>query len=341
MATLTLGMAADLYDKSIGKVWLKENPTLEEYWRKFYNVIGGVEDLIEKDSSISGLGSVARTTEQGTIHEEVPVQGFDQSYTQVSYDKILSFSKMMWKFGIKKRDLTRIVNGLKTACITGRQEMLHEKLDAAWLTAYTRSDDNGNYSVTTTGGDGAALASASHTREDGGTAWSNIVSDGTTSNMDADYDALKALDRVAALVKTPKGKPMNVNPTRIVVKKGTAAAARFKEIKGALKRGFLPGELSNDGSSVNDFELIETPYLLGTGDATSTTNLSSATNWHAFDPNFINDEYGLQYRESEGIHLDEQNIVYKTKEIQYSAGLIFAYGHNDPRGSFHSSGANA
>ena len=44
---------------------------------------------------------------------------------------------------------------------------MHEKLDAAGLTSYSTTDDAGNYSVTTTGGDALALRSASHTREDG------------------------------------------------------------------------------------------------------------------------------------------------------------------------------
>ncbi len=72
----------------------------------------------------------------------------------------------MWKFGIKKRDLTRVVSELKKACLTRREELLAEKLDAGWLTTYTTSDDSGNYAITTTGGDSCALYTASHTRED-------------------------------------------------------------------------------------------------------------------------------------------------------------------------------
>ena len=250
-------------------------------------------------------------------------------------------SNKFGKFGIKKRDLTRVVNELKSACNTRREELLHEKLDAAGLTAYTTSDDSGNYSVTTTGGDGLALRSASHTREDGGTAWSNLVSDGTTANMNLDYPGLKALHRVAALVKTPKGKPMTMNPDRIIVKQGTTAHFRAMEILGALKSGKIPGEFSNDGAAVKPFELVATPYLLGTGDATSTTNLSSATNWHALDSKMIGDETALQYFESAPISLDEQHIVYRTKEIQHSATMSFAYGHNDPRGFFSSTGNNS
>jgi hypothetical protein len=311
-----------------------------EYWRKFYNVTTGVTDYELKDSGLSGLGDASRTVENAVIVSESPVQTFDQTYQQVDYNKVLSFTKKMWKFGIKKRNVERIVNALKDACNYKREKLLHRKLDAAWLTSYTESDDSGNYSVTTTGGDSAALASASHTREDGGTAWSNIVSDGTTSNMVLDYPGLKALMRVAALVVGPKGQVMDVNPNLIVVKKGSTAAFRAREILGALKNNKIPGEFSNDGAAISAFELVETPFLLGTGDSTSTTNLSAATNWHAFDKDMIGDEYGLQYFESQPVSLEGPNVVFKTNEIQYKAGMMFAYGHNDARGVFCSQGDN-
>ena len=256
------------------------------------------------------------------------------------YGDIGGFSYKMWKFGIKKRDLTRIVNGLKTAMMVHREELLARKYDAAWLTSYTQSDPSGNYSVTTTGGDALAMASASHTREDGGTAWSNIVSDGTTSNMVLDYPGLKALKRIGALVKSPKGKPMVMDYNRLVVTKGSSAEWRALEILGALKNNKIPGEFSNDGAAVKTFELVANPFLLGTGDATSTTNLSSATNWHAIDKSKLNDQMGPQYFESEPITLDEQHVVYKTKEIQYSVHALYVYGHNDPRPVAHSQGDN-
>lgn len=266
---------------------------------------------------------------------------FDQTFTQVLYSKKMGFSWHMWQFGIKKRDLMRVVNALKDALYVCRETLLAEKLDAAWLSSYTTSDDSGAYSVTVTGGDASPLATASHTREDGGTAWSNIVSDGTTSNMNLDYPGLKGAYRVAGLTKNPKGQPMPFKLDRILVKENTAAHFRAAEIQGALKAGKIPGEFSNDGAAVGNFELLVNPFLLGTGDATSITNLSSATNWHAFDSSKINDEKGLQYFESKTAALDEQNIIYDTKEIQYTACGAFAYGHNDPRGSLHSTGANA
>lgn len=76
---LSLGQAADLIDLSIQKIWLKDTPTVGTFYDKMYNVTTGVEDYYMKDSSLSGLGSAARVVEQGTIHAEIPVQGFDQT----------------------------------------------------------------------------------------------------------------------------------------------------------------------------------------------------------------------------------------------------------------------
>lgn len=159
--------------------------------------------------------------------------------------------------------------------------------------------------------------------------------------MNLDYPALKALRRIGGLVKTPKGKPFPQDYTRIIVNKGSAAEMRALEIMGAIKNNKIPGEFSNDGSAVKMFELVANPYFLGTGDATSTTNLSSPTAWAAIDTKTLGDEYGPQYFESEPVTLDEQHIVYKTKEIQHSVHALYAYGHNDPRATAHSTGANA
>jgi hypothetical protein len=50
-----------------------------------------------------------------------------------------------------------------------------DMLNNGWSTSYTDADGQ---SVTTTTGDGVAYFSASHTREDGGTNYNNIVYDG-------------------------------------------------------------------------------------------------------------------------------------------------------------------
>jgi hypothetical protein len=166
-APLTIGQAADAVDVSIQKYWLKDEQEKEEYFRKFYNVTTGVTDLYLKDSGISGIGETDEVAEQATIIAENPVQTFDKTFTQACFSKILSFSWKMWMYGIKKRDVTRIVSALKNAAYTQRENRLARYLDAGWLTSHTYSDGQGAHTVTGTGGDSCALYTASHTREDG------------------------------------------------------------------------------------------------------------------------------------------------------------------------------
>ena len=74
---------------------------------------------------------------------------------------------MMWIFGLKKRDMQRAVSEIKKTCLLHRETMCADRLDQAYAGSYTRSDDAGSYTITTTGGNGAYLVSDSQTREDG------------------------------------------------------------------------------------------------------------------------------------------------------------------------------
>lgn len=80
---MTIGAAADLVDVSIQKVWLKGTVEDKEFYKQFCNVTTGITDYYTKDTSLSGLGSASRVVESATIVSETPVQGFDQTYTQV------------------------------------------------------------------------------------------------------------------------------------------------------------------------------------------------------------------------------------------------------------------
>ena len=89
-------------------------------------------------------------------------------------------SNNIGKFGIQKRDLEAVVDDLVTACERKRESFCADRLDQSFNTTYTENDDGGNFSVTISGGDTVSFISNSHTREDGGTAWNNRITDGTT-----------------------------------------------------------------------------------------------------------------------------------------------------------------
>lgn len=333
-APLTLGQAVDLTDVAIQDIYLKESKLEKKpVYNKYFNVVSGVTDYYLKDSSLSGLGEAARITENAVVTSEVPVQGYDQTYTQVEFGKMLPVTKRMWKFGIKKRDLERVVKSLIAACERKREVMCADRLDNSFSTTYTVSDENGNYSATISGGDAVALVSNAHTREDGGTNWNNRVTDGTTVNMDMDYDALKALARTGSLVRDPKGNLMDVNYNTIIVRRNHSVHFRAKELQKTIRlpgRGTMPGSADNDAAAVSDFEILDIPWI-----ATNTSY------WWGIDSSMKGDEYGLQYKESQPITLEGPNVVFKTGEIQYKTTMMFDIGFNDARNMAGSKNTNA
>ena len=297
----------------------------------------GVSDYYVKDSSLSGLGYAGRIVENAAITAVSPVQGFDKVYTQVHFGALQSFSKLAWVFGIKKRNLERVVNELRNACADLRERRCADRLDNSFSTSYSADDVSGNYTVTVTGGDSLAFISAVHTREDGGATWGNRVTDGTTVNMDAEYDALKAAHRTAALVVGPQGKPMNVSLDTVVVSRGYSPDNIFSEILGALNRGYIPRSADRDASFLNPvsgsvpmYKIVRLPWIL--------TNTSF---WWAFDSSMKNEKYGLQFKEAQPIKLEGPNVVFRTDEIQYKATTVFDLGHNDSRGWVGSKNTNA
>jgi len=327
---LNLADAADLIDVSIQDIFLKGSEKESNLYKQYYNVETSVTDYYLKDSSLTGLGFAGRVTENAAITAQSPVQGFDKTYTQVEFGIVLSFTKHMWFFGIKKRNLERITVEARKAVADKREVLCADRLDRSFDTSYSVDDVSGNYSVTVTGGDGLAFISSTHTREDGGTAWNNRVTDGTTVNMDFEYDALKAAHRTASLITDPRGKPKNINLDTLVVTRGQSIFHRAVEILGAINRGWIPGSADRDGSGVMSYKIIPLPWI--------TTNTSY---WWMFDSSMKDQVTGLQYKESQGITLEGPNIVFRTGEIQYKATAMFDIGHNDSRNWVGSKNTNA
>lgn len=327
---LNLTDAVDLTNVAIQNIWLKGSEQETEFYKQYFNVETGISDLYTKDSSLSGLGYAGRIVENAAVTAASPVQGFDQTYTQVQYGVLISFTKMVWYFGIKKRQLEAITNEARKAVSDLRELRCADRLDNSFSTTYSVSDISGNYVATITGGDGVAFISNSHTREDGGTAWNNRVTDGTTVNMDFEYDALKAAHRTAALQVGPTGKPLNVNLDTLVVARGYSVHNRATEILGAINKGWIPGSADRDGSGVPQYKIIALPWIT-----------SNTAYWWMFDSKMKGPRYGLQFKESLPISLEGPNVVFKTGEIQYKATTIFDLGHNDPRGWVGSKGSNS
>jgi len=317
-APLNIAQAADLVDKSIQNIWLKSAGKPNEQYKKYFNFRTST-DLYEKDSGLSGLGEANFVEENAVITSDVPVQTYGKSYEQEMVATIISFTYKMWKFGIKKRDLTNVVSDLRNADLRVRERLCAERLDNGFETiSYTHQNANGTSRVISiAGGDGLGAFDDDHTREDGGTNMNNIVYDGTTYNLAFDYAGVKAALRTASLFVDPRGNPYIAKLDTLVVKTGSNNYFKAMEILGAIKKGTIPESTDNDGAGVPAFKIIQLDYL------------DNAAYWYMFDSSRMSDRQGFQFVESEAPIVDPVNIVYSTKEIQTSAHSLFDLGHND------------
>lgn len=314
-APLNIAQAADLIDLSIQEVYEKSSEP-DVMYPKFFNE-RTTEDYLEKDSSLSGLGEADFVDENSALVSDTPVQGYKKTYTQNMVGEVVSYTWKMWKFGIKKRDLDNVAKELKASIARKKERLCAERLDNAWATSYTHNGQAGSRVITTTGGDGLAAASNAHTREDGGSNMNNEVYDGTTYNLPFDYAGLKAAMKTAGLMVDPRGNPRIPDLNVLVCKKNSAVHFKALEIKGAIKRGYIPESMDRDGSAIQDFEIVALEYL------------TNSNYWMMFDKKELRDEYGFQFVESQPAMLDPLNVVYKTKEIQTSVTGLFDLGFND------------
>jgi hypothetical protein len=297
----TIGAAADLTNRAINDIYLKVKDEGFDYYKKYMNVRTGISDYQYKDSALSDLSNAGRILENAVIDAESPIQGFDQTFTQVTYGKLLRITRPMWYYGIQKRDIEKVASATKRACMRHREEFCADRLDNSFSTSYTRNDANGSYTVATTGGDSVALISNAHTREDGGTSNNNRITDGSTINPDFAYDAVKMAHYTASALsplKDPKGNRMSINLDTFVFTKGSPESQIAPEILGAIRRGYKPQSAERDGSGVPAFKQIDLPWI--------TTNTSY---WWAFDSSMVNDQFGLQYLEGQPINLEGPNVV--------------------------------
>lgn len=312
-APLSIGQASDLLDLSIQKIFSKTSEPESKY-KQYFN-FRTTTDYYEKDSGLSGLGEADFVDENGVVTVDVPIQTYDKTYTQNQVDYMVSFTKRMWVFGIKKRDVNNFSAELKRSIARKKEKLCAERLDNGFESiSYTHVGSGGSRVISTAGGDGLGAFDDDHTREDGGTNMNNYIYDGTTYNLPLDYAGLKAANRTMSLFVDPRGNPDPKSPTTIVVKTGSANAFKAKEILGAITKGKIPESFDNDAAGIGAFNILELDYLTNAG------------YWYAFDKTQLSDQQGFQFVESQGTTLMPQNVVYKTSEIQYKVESMFDLG---------------
>lgn len=323
-----LQAASDLTDLSIQDIWLKSPADTVEYHTDFYNV-ESVDDYIVKDSSVTSVKTFSKIAENGQIPADSPYQGFDKTYTQSFFSGMLRITRPMWRYGMKARKLEGLVTELKNDALRFREQVLANPFNNMTSTAYSDSTGKLSYAVSNTGGDGDAPNSTSHTREDGGSDWSNQITDGTTVNLDFDYDAWKAALKTAQAIKGGVGEELDISPDKLLCRKNSSVHHRAMEVLATMAKGDQPGTANREASIGTNFGICANPYF------------TSDVAYGFFDSSMVTEKFGFQLKQGMDLVLDPQHIDYGTKEINYSAGMDFAYGFNDLRGHLFSTGLNA
>lgn len=320
----TVAQFGDAVDESIQNIYVMRAQT-KRNMEGFFNV-SDTNSYYDKDSYVLGTERAKFIADNVSVVYDAPIQGYDKTYTQKKYGDALKISDHLWKFGIEFRKITSLVETMMDAVDNNIETAAADMLNNGYSTSYT---DDDSQSVNTAGGDTVAYFSNAHTREDGGTSWNNIVYDGTTYNMDFDYDALKAARRTASRVLTGRGQKMGVNYDTLVCQDGSSVQDRYEELMGAISRNYIPGGDENDGAAkVGLPKLITNKYL------------DNAAYWFVFDSSMKNDRFGLQWRWSKRPTMDAPEYEYDTDLYKRKITMFYDRGANNMRSWGASKGDN-
>lgn len=245
---------------------------------------------------------------------DAPIQGFSKVYTQAIFTHRVRFTHRNYYYLFVAKDAKKIDEGMKKTIVDLKNAITELKnyysqslLANGWNTAFTFTSINGGLSapvnVDSTGADGISYWSLVHPREDGGTAWANIVTSGTINPL-FNLTSLIAARSIHADKKDGRGLPLRGSQLdKLVCLINTQTYYLAVSLKKTLDSGKFPaanlisGNVSLvapigfvDASPTESFDIIPLSRYGGTG----LTNVM----WFMFDSKKVSEDYGFQFIES-------------------------------------------
>lgn len=292
---------------------------------KIFNVQKAQNYITEMASNVN-VSMAEYRSEQASISYEDFLAGNTKNITQYAYSRGVKISDKLFKWN-KLGQIKSLVSAAART-ITSRKEFDGTKhLERSFLTTYTHSKD-GSTILNLTGGDSAALISASHSTTRTSTAQSNRIGDGTTVNMDLAEDALEAAETYTApLLTNNSDEPIEVTYTRLFISKNKSWVAQR-----LLKSPGRVGTPNRDTNLVQGrYELVELPYLNSSYNAYWWLQDSALNNIDGFMSMYVGKE-----NEKDGPYVD-----FDTKCIKYSWENEHGMGFNAYQSYAGSKGTNA
>lgn len=287
---------------------LKQIPTKYE---SVFNVFTS-DKQNEKDSSASGLSKLVQKSEGSAITYEDPNQGYDVTYTHLTWGLGSQITQEMWEddqhnvMKRRPRDLARA----KTRTL----EQFGSDILNYGFTA------GGGGLASFTAGDAVALFASNHPRTDGGTAQSNYTT------ADLAEDSLETGMVTMRATKDDKGQLILVQPDTLVVPPALEKEARI-----------LLDSTGRTGTANNDLNPYKGALKLVIWDYLGSAAGGSDTAWFLLDSSL----HKLNWftRSDRGIEGPEYD--FDTKTARWSVVCRWSAGYSDWRGTYGSKGDNS
>ena len=278
----------------------KVSPTVRsEYLDFMYKVANG--ERTYTDVGVTGLGMAQIIPDGGIGASDAPIQGFSKNYVQMHFTKKVRLT-FQTNFFLFESPAAKIKGSVKNKVIEGKNAIEHAKnylaqslLAQGFTTSFTWTPINAvgqSTPVATIGADAVEYWSQAHPREDGGTAWSNVIVDGATASPQFTYSSLLAARRQQSVKKDGRGHPLVSDLDCLICRRGSTTAQFAKTIKGTIEKGLAPQQtnLFNNAPATETFKVVElSPYQ----------NLAmDGLMWGMMDTKMMNEDYGFKYIEA-------------------------------------------
>jgi len=303
---------ADALDPAFRKFYSDAERELPYVYRSIFNVLTSNKN-IEKDSGISGLGTLVEKAEGAAITSDTLYQGYDSTYTHKTYALKTSITKEMIADD-QFREVEKRAKGLAIAGNRSVETAASDVLNYGWTSG------GGGKAAFLSGGDAKALFASDHPRSDGGTAQSN------TTTMDLAEDSIETILVAMRETLDDRGQLMLVRPDKLVI-----PPALEKEAKILLNSSQRIGTANND---INPYEGVLTPIVWPY--IANVTAGGSDTAYSVLDSNL----HSLNFFWRQQPNL-ENNDDFDTKDLEYSLDARWSCGFSGWRGTFGSKGDNS
>lgn len=302
-----------ILDNRVKTIFPVVAPDVNAEYTQYMNRVDYDQNIYQL-TGVTGLGMGQVLADGQTPSIDYPLQGFTKVAAQLTFTHRvrLGYKASQFLFGdvlkagstterLAKIDATveKQVLDLKNAITHVKNFLAQSMLANGWSTSFTFTPlANGvteyqRFTIDTTTADGVQFWSTAHAREDGGTAWGNVIISGT-NNPTFSYSALVAARGQHAAKKDGRGLPL-IGSTidTLMFQINSPAYFLAKSINATIERGYYPSANPGasgsfvDAPSTDGFKIIPLNVYGGSG--------VTSVMWFGFDSSKVNKNFGFQY----------------------------------------------